>query len=418
MTSPPPDQPASAASEAVGDAVADRLSALARFTDEPGRLTRLYLGPAHRAAADEVVRWMREAGMSALIDAAANVVGRYEGAAPDAPAFLLGSHIDSVRDAGRFDGPLGVLAAIAAVGDLARRGRRRPFAIEVVAFGDEEGIRFPTTLTGSMALAGRFDPRCLDDVDADGISHRDALIAFGCDPAGIPALARTGGRALAYLEAHIEQGPVLERRHLPLGIVSAINGVSRGAVEVTGGAGHAGTVPMDHRKDALAGAAEMVLAVEKAARSGVVATVGQLVVPEGAVNTVPGRVRFTYDVRSADDTRRRAAVAAVHENVAAIAARRGLAAAISRGHEGDAVPADARLSEVLARAVTRQGIEPLRLPSGAGHDAMAFHRVLPLAMLFVRCRGGISHNPAEFASPADIGFAVRTLIDVLETYEP
>lgn len=408
------------APDALGRTAADRLDHLNRFTDEPGRLTRLYLSPAHRAAADQVAEWMRAAGMTVSLDAAANVVGRYEGSAPGAAAFLLGSHIDSVRDAGRFDGPLGVIAAIQAVAELHRRGRRRPFAIEVVAFGDEEGIRFPTTLTGSAAFAGRFKNACLDEVDAEGVSRREALVAFGCDPVEIPSIARAGGRAIAYLEAHIEQGPVLEKRHLPLGVVSAINGVSRGAVEIVGEAGHAGTVPMDVRKDALAGAAEIVLAIERMARetAGLVATVGQLVVAEGAVNTVPGRVRFTYDVRSADDAVRRAAVDSLHHEAAAVASRRGLAATVVRGHEGDAVPCDARLTDALARAVTRQGVEPIRLVSGAGHDGMSFYRVLPIAMLFVRCRGGVSHNPAEFASPSDIGFAVRTLIDVLETYEP
>lgn len=393
-----------------------RLNELAAVTDEPGRITRLTLSPAHRRAADVVMGWMREAGMDAHLDAAGNVIGRHAGAAPDAPALILGSHIDSVPDAGRFDGSLGVVAAIEIVQDLFERGERRPFAVDVAAFGDEEGVRFPTTLTGSHALAGTFKTGWLEEKDGNGVTRRTALEAFGCNPSRIPALARDRTRALGYIELHIEQGPVLEAQGLPLGVVSTINGVNRGAVEVMGVAGHAGTVPMVLRRDALTAAAEMVLAVEAIGlgHASLVATVGKLDVPGGAINTVSGRVRFTFDIRSPDDGERKVAVTALERTLARIARRRGVSLDVAHGHRAKAVPCDADLSDTLARAISAQGLVPMRLPSGAGHDAMVFQGVMPLAMLFIRCRGGVSHNPAESVEMADVDAALRVLADTVE----
>ena len=250
----------------LGDLIYSRIGELARISDDPDRLTRLYLSPAHKRAADLVAQWMREAGMSVRIDATGNVVGRREGSAPNAPALLIGSHIDTVRDAGRFDGCLGVLTGIAVVAELAAKQAVHPFAIEVIAFGDEEGVRFPSALGGSRALAGTFDPAVLDERDEEGVSRRQALVAFGCNPDAIASEARSAATALGYVEVHIEQGPVLEADDLAVGVVTAISGATRGVVEVTGEPGHAGTVPMHGRRDALAAAAEMVLAVEARAK--------------------------------------------------------------------------------------------------------------------------------------------------------
>jgi allantoate deiminase len=400
----------------LGQAIADRLVELAAVSDEPGSLTRLYLGPAHRTAADLVAKWMREAGMTTRIDALGSVVGRYRARDSGPLTLILGSHIDTVRDAGRFDGALGVILAIEVVKAAFKSGTRFPFAIEVVAFGDEEGVRFASTLGGSKALAGRFDFKSLDETGDDGVSRRQALKAFGTDPSRLSEEALSPDQALGYVEVHIEQGPVLEQEGLPVGIVTAIDGVTRGTVEVDGVAGHAGTVPMPMRKDALAAAAEMLLAIEARARSqsNLVATVGKIEVPGSAANTIPGRVRFTLDIRSPSDQERSNAVDDINKAIAAIAQRRGVTAQLAVGHEVPAALCDRRLSDQLAKVVEAMQIKPRRLPSGAGHDAMAFDKVIPFAMLFVRCRGGVSHNPAEFASPDDIDIAARALSAFLD----
>ena len=406
-----------AADEGVlGEAIAARLIELAAVSDEPGRLTRLYLGPGHRKAADLVAGWMREAGMAVRIDAAGNVVGRLKARDGGSRTLMLGSHIDTVRDAGRFDGALGVVTAIEVVKAAFKSGKRFPFAIEVIAFGDEEGVRFASTLGGAKALAGRFDMKALDEIGEDGVSRRHALVAFGCDPSRLREEALSPDHALGYVEVHIEQGPVLEKEGLPVGIVTAIDGITRGFVDVEGVAGHAGTVPMPMRHDALAAAADMLLAVEGRARSrsNLVATVGKIDVPESAANTIPGKARFTLDIRSPADEERTGAIGDIEKLIAAIAQRRGVTAKLSVGHQVPAALCDQKLSDHMAQAVEAFGIAPRRLPSGAGHDAMAFDRLIPFAMLFVRCRGGVSHNPAEFASPTDIDVAARVLLTFLE----
>jgi allantoate deiminase len=401
---------------AFGEAIANRLAELAALSDEPGRLTRLYLGPAHRRATDLVAYWMRDAGMSVRIDPLASVVGRYEARDGGTQTLMLGSHIDSVRNAGRFDGPLGVVTAIEVVKAAFKSSIRFPFAIEVIAFGDEEGVRFASTLGGSRALAGRFDEKALDELDENAISRREALADFGCDPSRLAAEKRSPDRSVGYVEVHIEQGPVLEKESLPLGVVTAIDGVTRGTVEVEGVAGHAGTVPMSMRKDALTAAAEMVLAVEDRARThpNLVATVGKLEVPRSAANTIPGLVRFTLDIRSPSDAERIKAVDDIKAALAAIAARRGVRQRFTLGHHASAAHCDERLSDQLAAAAAACGITPKRMPSGAGHDAMAFDKIIPFAMLFVRCRAGVSHNPDEFAALADIDIAARVLSAFLE----
>jgi allantoate deiminase len=411
---------AQASATSLGTRIATRVAELAAISDDPNGLTRLYLSPAHRRAADHVIGWMREAGMTGHVDAVGNVIGRYPGMSASAPTLILGSHIDTVRNAGHYDGNLGVIAAIEVVADLARRGVRLPFAIDVAAFGDEEGVRFPSTLGGSRALAGNFTPSCLDEVDSDGITRRHALTAFGCNPDGIGALARAPASVLGYVELHIEQGPVLEAEALPVGIVTAINGATRGRIHIAGVSGHAGTVPMRLRHDAVAGAAEIILAIEALARAeaGLVATVGQITVTNGAVNTVAGDVELTIDVRSPDDRARTAAVQSITAAVANIATARGLQARLDLSYEASAAPCDAALIAAMSNAVASCGVTPRLLPSGAGHDGMAFRGVLPMAMLFVRCRGGISHNPAEYAAASDIDVATRAFAAFVNTLAP
>jgi allantoate deiminase len=403
-------------SAVLGGRVMALVDALARHTDEPGRLTRLYLSPAHRAAADATLRMMKAVGLEAGIDAVGNVVGRYEASRPGAPALIVGSHLDSVVDAGRFDGPLGVACGIVAVEALAQEGLRLPFAVEVVAFGDEENVRFPTSLSTSSALAGRYDPAWLDGVDADGVTLREALAAFGGDPGAIAALARRRDHVVGYLEVHIEQGPMLEAQNLPVGIVSAIAGITRARAHVVGEAAHAGTVPMTMRRDALAAAAEMIFSVERigARRPGTVATVGAARVEPGAVNVIPGRVDFTIDARAPDDAVRAAMVEDIGRELRAVADRRGVGLGIEPFMDSPATVMDPRLVAVLEEAATALGVPAVRLPSGAGHDAVAMATLCPAAMLFVRCKGGISHNPAESITEADADIAVRVLIEALK----
>ena len=403
-----------------GSRVMTRLDELARFSAEPDALTRLFLSAEHGRAAEQVLAWMTEAGMSASLDAAGNVAGRYEGRTPDLPALLLGSHIDTVRNAGKYDGNLGVVAAIEAVMALHRGGTRLPFAIEVIAFGDEEGVRFPVTLTGSRAVAGTFDPAALDAVDEGGVTMRDALLGFGCDPAAIGAVARPRAGVLGYVEVHIEQGPVLEAENLPVGIVTAINAANRFTIVLSGMAGHAGTVPMALRRDALCAAAEMILATERLAleTEGLVATVGRIEVQPGAANVIPSGARFTLDIRSPSGGTRDEAVGRLSDAFAGIAERRRIGLDLRRTYNEAAATCDPALVAQLEQAVARAGIRPLRLPSGAGHDGLAMVALCPVAMLFVRCAGGISHNPAEAITEADADVAVRVLADFLRNFQP
>ncbi|HZH10777.1 MAG TPA: allantoate amidohydrolase [Microvirga sp.] len=399
----------------LGRRVMAMIEDLAQHTDEAGRLTRLYLSPAHRAAAARTLDYMREAGLSAHVDALGTVVGRLDGADPSAPALLIGSHIDSVVDAGRYDGNLGVVLGIVVIEALRTEGMVPSCPIEIVAFGDEENVRFPTNLSTSYALAGRYDPAWLDGRDADGVTLRDALIAFGGDPDGVAALARDPARYRGYLEVHIEQGPQLEARNLPVGIVSAINGITRARAHVIGEAGHAGTVPMAMRRDALAAVAEMIGIVERSGstRTDTVATVGVAQVQPGAINVIPVRVDFTLDARSPDDAVRHALVQDIVTECEAAAARRGVSFSIEPFMESPATPMDRGLMAELEEAVKSIGVEPVRLASGAGHDAVAMANLCPSAMLFVRCKGGISHNPAESITVEDADAAARVLLEAV-----
>lgn len=395
-----------------------RCDALARCSEQADGLTRVFLSPEQRAASDLVTAWMREAGMEPRIDAIGNVIGRYEGDTSGRPCLMLGSHLDTVRDAGKYDGMLGVVTAIECVADLHTRGRRLPFAVEVVGFADEEGVRFSVTLSGSRALAGTFDRTVLDRTDAAGATMRDALLGFGLDPERIGDAARKSDEVLAYVELHIEQGPVLESCGLPVGVVTAINGGSRLWVEVAGMAGHAGTVPMGLRRDALAAAAECALAVERIASriADVVATVGRIEAHPGAVNVIPGKARFSLDARAPSDETRQQAVAAMRTEFDAIAARRGVAISAAPVWDARTAACSPLLQQQLAAAIRAEGFPAHHLPSGAGHDGMSVCAIAPIAMLFVRCAGGISHNPAEEVTLSDVGIGARVLLRFVEHF--
>ena len=398
----------------------DHCEALAKLSELEGGLTRVYLSGEQRHANALVLGWMREAGMNARLDAAGNCIGRYEAERPGLPALVLGSHLDTVRDAGKYDGMLGVIAGIECVRALNARGRRLPLAIEVIGFADEEGTRFNATLLGSRAVAGTFRKEVLEAVDRQGVSMREAMRRFDLDPERIGEAAKRKEDVLAYAELHIEQGPVLEAEDLPVGVVTAINGASRYAVEIDGMAGHAGTVPMALRQDAMAAAAECVLAVERraAAEPELVGTVGKLECLPGAVNVVPGRVKFTIDIRSPRDGSRLAAAADLVREMQAICDRRGVSVKIAKTHEGKTAPCAGWLQAQIGEAIAAEGLPVRKLPSGAGHDGMAMIDLADIGMLFVRCEKGISHNPAEAITLADIETGARVFLRFIESFDP
>lgn len=385
------------------------------YSERSDQLTRRFLTPAHAAALQALSDWMIAAGMSVRRDSAANLIGRYEGLAPGAPALMIGSHIDTVPNAGRYDGALGVMLGIDCVEALARTGRRLPFALEVIAFGDEEGSRFPTSMTCSRAVAGRADPATPAMRDAEGEGLGSALAGFlgGSD---VRPAARPAREILGFLEAHIEQGPVLEAEGLALGVVTAIASQQRLMARFTGRAGHAGTTPMKLRRDPAPAAAEAILAVERicGAAEDLVGTVGRIAAFPGGANVIPGAVELTLDVRAPTSSRRDAAVAEIRQAFEAIASGRDLALAIEILQDLAESPCDPALTAMLEAAVRSAGVTPRRLPSGAGHDAMVMATLCPTAMLFIRCRGGISHNPAEWVDPADAALAARAMLGFIE----
>jgi allantoate deiminase len=405
----------------LGDEIVSRINRLGSISETPENLTRIFLTREHRAAAELILTWMREAGMRAHLDAIGNVCGRYEGERPGLPCLMLGSHYDTVRDAGKWDGPLGLITAICCVADLQRQGRRLPFAVEVTGFADEEGVRFASTLLGSRAVAGTFNEAVLGARDSAGISMRDALVQFGLDPDHIGAAARISSELLAYIELHIEQGPALEAENLPVGVVTAIAGATRLAANLTGMAGHAGTVPMLLRRDALAGAAECISTIEELCRTdegGLVGTVGYIHAMPGATNVIPGQVSFTIDLRAPTDPHRKRAVADIVRHLEAVAKRRKLVLQVDVTHENRTVPCAPWLTAQVAEAVAAEGYPVFELPSGAGHDGMAMIDIADVAMLFVRCRGGISHHPDEHVDVADADAGARVLLRLIENFRP
>jgi allantoate deiminase len=392
----------------LAEAVMRRCDELAACSEEPGAITRPFASEAMRRAHELVRAWMDEAGMAVTRDNIGNLRATYEGSG--AGTLLLGSHLDSVRDAGRYDGPLGVMVAIAAVQRLHGEGRRLPFALEVLAFADEEGLRFGSTYLGSRAVAGRLGQEELRRTDDAGATIAGAISAFGGDPSKIGEDRWSAEPPLGYLEVHIEQGPVLEGLDLPVGVVSAIAGQSRFDITFTGEAGHAGTVPMDRRRDALVAASLLVPEIDRL-EPGLVATVGKLSVRPGAANVIPGEVVLSLDVRSPRDEQRVEACARLLGLAEQIGRRRNVFVSVTAISERAAVACSPRLTGLLREAIGENAVE---VASGAGHDGVYMSELTDIAMLFVRCKGGISHNPAESVTEADVAVAIDVVGRFLE----
>ena len=404
--------------EPLGGQIMAMTERLARFSEEEQGLTCTYLSAAHRATAAQIRDFMLAAGLVVRTDAVGNVIGCLHAADADAPKLLTGSHYDTVINAGKYDGRLGIVLPIAAAAQLRRDDRRLPYHLEIVAFAEEEGVRFKSTFLGSSALAGRFDQSALKRTDAAGLTMREAMCGAGLDPEAIAAAALDPRKLLGFVEVHIEQGPVLLGQDLPLGVVTSIAGSVRSLVSITGLAGHSGTVPMSMRRDAAAAAAELVLAVERCCSGtpGLVGTVGRLEVPGGAINVIPGRCELSIDIRAADDAVRDAAVAAVLAEVGQIARRRQVEIRVDKVLQVGATACAAAMQQSLADSIQRIAGpgQPCRLPSGAGHDAMMMAAITDVGMLFVRCgNGGISHHPMETLREDDAELAARVFIDFL-----
>ena len=407
----------------LGNLVWDWAERLAVHSDpgyaECGELTVTYLTDAHRACAQRLAHWMRaDCGFDEVqIDAVGNVVGLYRGSDPNAKRLLTGSHYDTVRNGGKYDGRLGIFVPMACVRELHRQGRRLPFGFEVVGFAEEEGQRYKAVFLGSGALTGHFDNAWLDQQDADGITMRAAMEHAGLCLADIAKLKRDAGKYLGFVEVHIEQGPVLNELDLPLGVVTSINGSVRYLGEIVGMASHAGTTPMDRRRDAATAAAELALYVEKrgAAEPQLVATVGMLEVPNGSINVVPGRCKFSLDIRATTNAVRDACAADVRAELQRICERRGLHFKLEETMCAAAAPSDPAWQARWERAVQALGLPEHRMPSGAGHDAMKLHEAMPQAMLFMRGgNAGISHNPLESITNDDTELCVRAFENLLE----
>ena len=394
-----------------------RCEALGSLSQNPSCLDRRYLTEQHKLANQLTSGWMIEAGMTTWQDSVGNIWGRYTSAVPNAPRLIIGSHLDTVPNGGKYDGMLGVVAPVTLMAMFSGEGRQFPFHIDIVGFCDEEGTRFGTTLLGSRALTGKWQDEWRRLKDEDGISLEDAMKHFGLDFDAINSATIAQTDLLGYLELHIEQGPVLEQENLPVGVVNAIAGAKRFSLTVTGMAGHAGTVPMSMRHDALCASAEMILAVESISqqRPGVVATVGKIENAPNGVNVISGRCQFSLDIRSEEDTLREAALAEILQKINDIAVLRNVELKIEQTHSAPAVHCDSALQNTLLKGVTEAGIEPKVLASGAGHDAMAMAEICPVAMLFTRCKGGISHHPAESITTEDVAASLAVMHHSLST---
>ncbi|GAB7261829.1 allantoate amidohydrolase [Dickeya ananatis] len=405
--------------QAAARRVMTRCDQLAAISETPDQLTRVYLSAQHMQANQQTGEWMRDAGMQVWQDSVGNICGRYEGSTPGAPALLMGSHLDTVRNAGRYDGMLGVLAAIETVSFLHQHGIRLPVALEVVGFGDEEGTRFDVTLLGSRGLTGTWPDGWLSRPDANGVTVAQSLTQAGLDPDAIAQAARPVTDILAYLELHIEQGPCLEQAGLALGVVTAINGARRLNCTFTGHAGHAGTVPMSQRQDALAAAASWMTQAEQMTRESdpyLVATFGTLQCLPGAANVIPGEVRLTLDIRGPDDTPLDALLQRLLTLAQDIAMQRGCTFDAQEYYRIAATRCDETLQQRLSAAVMQVQGENLLLPSGAGHDAIAIAERWPVGMLFMRCKGGISHHPDEAVLTEDVALALQALLQTVWGY--
>ena len=407
---------------AMGATVMQWAEEIGALSEDEGALTCTYLTETHQRTAGQIAQWMREAGMHVHIDAVGNVVGRYLSTDPQARTLLTGSHYDTVRNGGKYDGREGILLPIAVVKHLHERGETLPFHFEVIGFSEEEGVRFKSTFLGSHAVTGHFDMKLLDLQDKDGISMREVITQAGHDVAAIPQIARDPADILGYVEVHIEQGPVLLNRDLPVGIVTSIAGSSRYLVELKGVASHAGTTPMDMRKDAAAAAAEIILHVEQRCsqdqHAALVGTVGQLQVPRGSTNVIPGACQLSLDIRAAEDGVRIAAVKDILGKIEEICGRRSIDFKLEETLSAPAAPCAPWLMDQLRAATERAGVTPFELASGAGHDAMAIAKLTDVCMLFTRCgNGGISHNPLETMTADDAEVSGQILLDFLRSFK-
>jgi allantoate deiminase len=389
----------------------NRCDELAACTDRAGELTRLFCTPAMHAAHEKLRGWMQAAQLETRTDAAGNMIGSRRSNSHNAKTLFIGSHIDTVVNAGKYDGPLGVMLGLALAELANEAGLQLPFQLDVLAFSEEEGVRYQTPYIGSRAIVGDLPPELLSRKDAAGITLADALRNFGCDPNQIVSAAIDGRSVIAYLEPHIEQGPVLEREQLPVGIVTGIAGQTRATFQFTGKAGHAGTVPMDCRHDALAAAAQFILAVEELAccRDDLVATVGQIETIPNVSNVIPGEVILRLDVRHQNDDQRDAAFRELTHQAALIAEEREIEFDMTAVQHHPAIQCDDEQTNLLEQSIIDAGVKPFRLPSGAGHDAVIMSKRFPISMLFIRCAGGISHHPEESVTEADVAVALDVL---------
>ncbi len=411
-----PDSRESAPAGMFGSRILALAERLARHSDTTEGLSCTFLTPAHRAVAEKLKRWMSEAGLAVELDDVGNVVGRLPSSEPGAKTVMVGSHYDTVVNAGKYDGRLGILTGLTVIEQLKRLDFRLPFNLELIAFSEEEGVRFSIPYIGSRAVTGRFDPSLLERSDAAGLTFADVVRAAGFNPGAIATLERSPDRLQAYLEVHIEQGPVLLNCDVPLGVVTAISGGVRQTVTIAGSRNHAGSTPMDMRHDALAAAAEIILLVEQRCRGvpGLVGTVGRVEIPDSAVNVVCGACTLSLDIRAAADPTRDKAVADIHQEIGCIAARRGVTVEITELMRMAAVLCSSQLRARFADAIARANLPVVELPSGAGHDAVMFDGLVDVGMLFVRCgNGGISHSPLETVTADDADIAARVLFDVL-----
>jgi len=394
--------------------VLQRCDTLAGISSMSDAICRAYLTKEHRQCNQQVMQWMSDAGMCTYEDAAGNCWGSYRASATSAQTLILGSHLDTVPNAGRYDGILGVLCAIEFIDTLHQKGQRLPFNIDVVGFGDEEGVRFGTTLLGSFAVAGAWKDSWFTLQDHEHMSLLDALHEFHGERRNLCSASRAGDNLLAYLELHIEQGPVLEQRNLPVGIVSSIAGARRFTFEVIGTAGHAGTVPMAMRVDALTAAARIILMIEDVARqTNVVATVGRIQALPGSINVIPGCCQFTLDIRSGSDQERDSAIENVFFAIDELKDKFGFTFQFEEIHNASAVNCAGWIQDHIEESITSCDLQPITLVSGAGHDAMAFSDVCDVGMIFVRCKGGISHHPGESVTQTDVAWGIEVLANTV-----
>lgn len=403
-----------------GKRIYARCEEWAKFSAHGPGVTRFYLSHEHRLAAETLMGWMRDAGMEVWLDAAGNVVGRYHSSKGGGPYLVMGSHQDSVVHGGKYDGPLGIITALDCVAVLNAEGKRFPYGIEVVAFGDEEGARFRTTLAGSRAIVGEFGDDLLQATDADGVNITAALESFGLDPRRVEDAAHRPEDVVGWVEVHIEQGPVLESEDLPIGVVTGISAQRRAWFHFRSEPNHAGTVPMHLRADALAAAAEAVLIIEKVAASyaATVGTVGSVTTQPGVVNVICGQVTISLDLRSSEVETLRGAYETIISKVSAAACLRGVEFSQDVFLDLDACPCSPEFVAQLEAAVRETGHRAILIPSGAGHDAMAMSRLTEIGMLFVRCKGGISHNPAESVTVEDVAVGAHALMHFVRNFRP